>query len=456
MNIDYNIFRAYDIRGKYPEKINEKIAYLIGKGYGSFLQEKLGQNICVVSHDNRLSSENLTTELIKGIIETGCNVINYGLTTTPMNYYARHLNNMLGIMVTASHNPKDDNGFKFSFDHLSNARGEMITDFKNYIIAGKFLSGNGTITNDNLTQKYIEYFLSGINLGPYRRKVIIDCGNGVTCTVARKIHEKFNVDFEIICEENDGTFPNHHPDPNVEENLSMLKKKVVHEKADLGIAYDGDGDRVGIIDNEGKYVTTEEFMILIIRDIIKMVNNKTFLYDVKCSKALEDEIIRLGGTPYSYKTGASYTQAKTKEDNLVFGGEYSGHIYFRDRANDIGSGIYAGLRIIEILSKTNKALSDLTSDIPKYYHTPEIRIEVDDNIKFKLIDKIKEFCILQQYSINTIDGIKINFTNGWALIRASNTGPNLTVRVEAEDETTMNELKDFIFSLVETHKKNLQ
>ena len=454
MNIDYNIFRAYDIRGKYPDTINANVAYIVGKGYGSYIQEKLGKNTCVVSHDNRLSSEELTNALIKGITETGCNVINYGLTTTPMNYYARYLNNMLGIMVTASHNPKDDNGFKFSFDTLSNARGEMITDFKNYIIAGKFLSGNGTITNNDMTEKYIEYFLSGIKLGPNRRKVIIDCGNGVTCTVARKIHERFNIDFEIICEENDGTFPNHHPDPNVEENLAMLKKKVLQEKADLGIAYDGDGDRVGIIDNEGKYVTTEEFMILIIRDIINNVRNKTFLYDVKCSKSLEDEILRLGGTPFCYRTGASYTQAKTKEDNLAFGGEYSGHIYFRDKTNDIGSGIYAGLRLIEILSRTSSKLSELTKDIPKYYHTPEIRVNVDDNIKFQVVAKIKEFCISQNYALNTIDGVRINFTNGWALVRASNTGPNLTVRVESTDEVSMNRLKDFVLKLIETYKKS--
>lgn len=454
MNIDFNIFRAYDIRGTYPETINANTAYIVGKGYGSYIQEKLNKNTCVVSHDNRLSSEELTNALIKGITETGCNVINYGLTTTPMNYYARFLNNMVGIMVTASHNPKDDNGFKFSFDNLANARGEMITDFKNYIMANKFLQGNGTVTNNDMTEKYLDYFVSGIKLGQHRPKVIIDCGNGATVTVARKIHEKFNIDFEIICEENDGSFPNHHPDPNVEDNLSMLKKKVLEEKADVGIAYDGDGDRVGIIDNEGKYVTTEEYMILIIRDIINSVKNKTFLYDVKCSKALEDEIVRLGGTPYCYRTGASYTQAKTKEENLAFGGEYSGHIYFRDKTNDIGSGIYAGLRIIEILSKTSMPLSSLTSDIPKYYHTPEIRVNVDDNMKFQVIEKIKEFCLSQNYNLNTIDGVRINFTNGWALVRASNTGPNLTVRVESSDESSMNRLKDFILNLIESYKKS--
>lgn len=454
--MDYNIFRAYDIRGTYPKTINADIALTIGKGYGSYIQEKYNKNTCVVGHDNRLSSEELSNALIQGIISTGCNVIDYGLTTTPMHYYARYLNNMLGIMVTASHNPKDDNGFKFSFDNLSNARGSMIEDFKNYIIAGQFKTGTGTVTNSNMFDKYLEYMKLGITLGPRKIKAIIDCGNGVTCTVARKIHEKFNIDFEIICEENDGTFPNHHPDPNIEENLSMLKKKVLQEKADLGIAYDGDGDRVGIIDNEGNFVTTEEFMILIIRDIINNVKNKTFLYDVKCSKCLEDEIIRLGGTPYCYCSGASFTQAKTKEDNLAFGGEYSGHIYFRDKVNDCCSGIYGGLRIIEILSKTDKKLSELLSNIPKYYHTPEKRIEVADNIKFQVVDKIKDFCSSQGYSLNTIDGVRVNFTNGWFLIRASNTGPNLTLRAEAQDKDSMNKLQKFAEDLVETYTKQLK
>ncbi len=451
--MDYNIFRAYDIRGVYPSTINKDVSYTIGRAYGSYIREKLGKTFCVVSHDNRLSSEELSSFLIKGITESGCNVINYGLTTTPMNYYARYLNNSLGIMVTASHNPKDDNGFKFSFDNLANARGEMITDFKNYVMAGKFLSGTGSVTNNDMVNKYIEYFKNGISMGPNRRKVIIDCGNGVTCTVARKIHENFNIDFEVICEENDGSFPNHHPDPNVEENLSMLKKKVLETKADIGIAYDGDGDRVGIIDNEGKYVTTEEYMILIIRDIINKVKNKTFLYDVKCSKSLEDEILRLGGTPFCYRTGASYTQAKTKMDNLAFGGEYSGHIYFRDRVNDINSGIYAGLRLVEILSKTSDKLSDMTKNIPKYYHTPELRIPVSDDKKFMVVEKIKEYAKSVNFQINDIDGVRINFSNGWALIRASNTGPNLTVRVEASDNDSMVRLKEFVLKLIDTYSK---
>ena len=456
MNIDLSVFKEYDIRGVYPVSINDELAYLIGKAYGSYIQEKLSKKDCVVSHDNRLSSEALSSNLIKGLLETGCNVIDYGLTTTPMNYYGRYLNNMLGIMITASHNPKDDNGFKFSFDNLANARGSMITEFRDYLLAGKFLSGNGTLQQNDITDKYLQYMKDGITLGPRKIKVVIDCGNGTTSIIARKIHELFNIDFEMMYDESDGTFPNHHPDPCVPENLKDLAKRVVETNADLGISYDGDGDRVGIIDNEGNYIPTDIYMILIIRDMINKVKNKTFLYDVKCSKALEDEIKRLGGTPICYRTGASYTQAQTKELDLPFGGEFSGHVYFRDKVADMNSGIYAGLRMIEILSNTSSKLTDLTSDIPKYFATEEIKIPTDNEIKFEVINKIKEFCASQNYNLITIDGVRVNFSDGWGLVRASNTGPNITIRCESSDEQKMNNLKDWLIKLVDTYSKEIK
>ena len=456
MNIDLSIFKEYDIRGVYPTSINENVAYVVGKAYGSYIQEKLGKKDCVVSHDNRLSSDALSVNLIRGLNESGCNVIDYGLTTTPMNYYGRYLNNMLGIMITASHNPKDDNGFKFSFDNLANARGPMIREFRDYLVAGKYLTGQGTLQQNDITEKYLTYLKDGVKLGNHKIKVVVDCGNGTTSIIARRVHEMINVDLVMMYDESDGTFPNHHPDPCVEDNLKDLKAKVVAEGADLGISYDGDGDRVGIVDDKGNYVPTDIYMIVIIRDIINKVNNKTFLYDVKCSKALEDEITRLGGTPICYRTGASYTQARTKELNLPFGGEFSGHIYFRDKVADMNSGIYAGLRMIEILSNTSKKLSELTADIPKYFATPEIKIPTDNDIKFQVIEKIKVFCESQNYSLNTIDGVRINFTNGWGLVRASNTGPNITIRCESSDEKSMNNLKDWLEKMVKTYTKEIK
>ena len=448
-----NIFREYDIRGVYPTEINETVAYTIGRSYGSYLREKLNQTTCIVSYDNRLSSPALAAYLTKGITDSGLNVYNYGLTTTPMHYYARFIHNLFGIMITASHNPKDDNGFKFSFDNLANARGEMIEDFKNYTFAGKFLTGNGTVSSGNITDKYVEYIRYGVEFGRRKRKVILDLENGTTSIVARKIFEKVHVDFEILFEESDGNFPNHHPDPNVEANLEALKKAVISKKADVGIAFDGDGDRLGIVNEKGEVVPSDHFMILIVRDIINKVKNKTFLYDVKCSKALEDEIKRLGGVPVCYRTGASYTQAKVKEDDMPFGGEYSGHFYFRDKIADVGSGIYAGLRLLEILSKTNKSLSELLSDIPKYYSTPEIKFPSPDNKKFEVIKAIKDFCEMQKWPLNTIDGIRVNFRTGWALVRASNTGPNITMRCEATDEAGLQNLQTIFTNLVNTYNK---
>ncbi len=448
-----NIFREYDIRGVYPETINETVAYTIGRSYGSYLQEKLQQTTCIVSYDNRLSSPVLSAYLIKGITDSGLNVYNYGLTTTPMHYYARYIHNMFGIMITASHNPKDENGFKFSFDNLANARGEMIKDFKDYTFAGKFLSGNGTVSSGNIAEKYAEFIRYGLEFGRRKRKVVIDVGNGTTSIIARKIFERVNVDFEILFEESDGRFPNHHPDPCVEENLAALKKEVVKAKADCGIAFDGDGDRIGIVDETGKMVPIDNFMILIIRDIIDKVKNKTFLFDVKCSKALEDEIKKLGGTPICYKTGASYTQAKVHQDDLMFGGEYSGHIFFRDKIADVGSAIYAGLRLLEILSKTTEPLSKLLADIPKYYSTPEIKFPSKDEVKFDIIKDIKSFCEEQKWVLNTIDGVRVNFNNGWALVRASNTGPNITMRCEATTEEGLKNLQTIFTNIVNTFNK---
>lgn len=447
------IFRAYDIRGVYPSEINEEIAYTIGRSYGSYIQEKYNQKKCIVSRDNRLSSESLAQSLIKGITSTGCFVINYGLTTTPMNYYARYLNQIPGIMVTASHNPKDDNGFKFSFDKMVNARGEMIEDFKQYTKAGNFLKGQGAVENNGMFDKYLEYLKYSITFGKRKRKVIIDCGNGVTCTIARKVFSSFNVDFEIINEDNDGRFPNHHPDPAVPENMTQLQEAVKAKKADLGIAFDGDGDRLGVVMENGALMPIEHFMILMIRDMFANVANKTFLYDIKCSKAVQDEIDRLGGVGVCYRTGASYTQAKVLEDNLPFGGEYSGHIYFRDRTNDCCSAMYAALRLLEILSKTSEKLSELCKDIPWYYATPEMKFPSTAEKKFEVAEKVKQYAISQRYPINDIDGVRINFTNGWALVRASNTGHNVTFRAEADTPEGLQILQNMFTNLINEYNK---
>ena len=455
-SINEEIFRAYDIRGEYPNEINEQTAYTIGRSYGSYLQEKYNKNTCIVSHDNRLSSETLSQNLIKGITASGCNIINYNLTTTPMNYYGRYLNQLPGIMVTASHNPASDNGFKFSFDGMINARGEMIEDFKKYTIAGNFKSGMGNINNSNIVDKYIEYLKYSIKYGKNKRKIVIDPGNGATALLVRKVFDTSFCHPIYINEIMDGNFPNHHPDPAVKENMVQLQKAVKDNKADFGVAYDGDGDRIGVVTDTGEILPIEYLMIIFINDMYQRVPKKSFLYDIKCSKSLDDYIRMLGGNPIMYRTGASYTQYKVHTDDLPFGGEYSGHLYFRDKDADCGSAIYATLRLLEIMSKTNEKLSKIIKDFPKYYATEEIKIPVSDANKFQVVEKVKEYATSMNYPISDIDGVRVTYTNGWALVRASNTGPNVTFRGEATTEAGVKALENIYIPLIQKNSENIE
>lgn len=454
ININPYIFRGYDIRGVYPDTINEEVAYIVGKSYGSYIQD-LGKNKCIIAHDNRFSSEALTDNLIKGIRETGVDVVYLGLTTTPMYYYASILLKIpSGIMVTASHNPKDDNGFKMAFDERGNARGKMIEEFYNYTVKGEFRKGNGTLTNYNIYDEYINLMHNSLDFGEKKLKVVIDLGNGTTSVIAKKLYESFpNLEVTTLFGESDPTFPNHHPDPCVESNLDALKKKVVEIGADVGLGFDGDGDRVGVVDEKGNYIPTDKYMIIIIRDIINKVANKTFLYDVKCSKCLEDEIIKLGGTPYLSRTGNSYTKAGVLDNNLPFGGELSGHVYFNDKFKGFDSGLYAGLRLLEILSRTDKKVSELLDGINKYYSTPEIKFASKDEIKNEVVEKIKEYSKNKGYKMITIDGLKVIFDDGWALVRVSNTGPNITARFEASTEFRLKEIEEEFTNLINKYNE---
>lgn len=449
--MNQNIFREYDIRGKYPKEINEETVFTIGQGYGSYIQEKFDQTKCIISMDNRLSSPSLKEELIKGIISTGVNVIDCGLTTTPMHFYGRHKLKLYGIMITASHNPKGDNGLKFSFGGPSNAKGKEIERFKNYVLKGKFITGKGKITSKDLSKNYTKFLHSGLDMGEKKIKVVVDPGNGVSANFIDELFNFPNIKVIKINQESDGNFPNHHPDPAVKKNLRQLQKAVIKHKAALGIAYDGDGDRIGIVKNNGNCMSTEELMIIIIRNMIDNVENKKFLYDVKCSKSIEDEIKRLKGKPYLFKTGASYTQNEVHKKDLPFGGEYSGHVFFRDRIYDVGSAVYASLRVIEILTKTDKNLIELTSDIPKYYTSEEIKIKTTDEQKKLIVENIKTYALNKNFDYSTIDGIKIFFIEGWVLVRASNTGPNIILRAEADSQENMITLKNHFEKLIKKH-----
>lgn len=452
-DIDKNIFRGYDIRGIYPSQIDSDTAYTIGLGFGSYIKS-IGKTTCIVGHDNRISSDLLYNALIEGIKSTGTSIISLGLCTTPMYYYACiKLKVFSGVMVTASHNPKDDNGFKFAFDESGNCKGQEIQDFLDYILKGEFSSGEGKVTDYNIEADYIELFKSNLNFGPRRVKVVLDPANGTTSIIMKKLYELFPIDIVSINDTSDGTFPNHHPDPCVEANLDQLKKKVVEVGADIGLSFDGDGDRMGMVSETGEFIPTDKFMIIVVRDIINKVSKREFLADVKCSKSLSDEIEKLGGKCITYRTGNSYTKAKVRDADLPFGGELSGHVYFRDRWPGFDSGLYAGLRMLEILSNTDKKVSDLLSDINKYYSTEELKFASSDDKKFGIIDKIGEYATEKGYNYLDIDGVKVIFPDGFALVRASNTGPNVTARFEATTEDRLQQLQDEFINLIEEYNR---
>ena len=277
---------------------------------------------------------------------------------------------------------------------------------------------------------------------------IIDPGNGTTAIIVKKIYDLFPMDIVYINDESDGTFPNHHPDPCVEDNLAQLKAKVKEVGADVGVSFDGDGDRLGVVTGKGQFIPTDIYMILIVRDIINKVSKKEFLCDVKCSKSFSDEVEKLGGKCITYRTGNSYTKAAVRDMDLPFGGELSGHVYFRDRWPGFDSGLYAGIRLLEILSYTNKDINQLLEGVNDYYSTEEIKFKSPDTIKFGVIDKVKDYVVSKGYKYLDIDGVKVLFDDGWALVRASNTGPNITARFEAATEERLNELQNEFVNLI--------
>ena len=453
-NLAHNIFRGYDIRGIYQQELDEDTVYTVGMGFGTHIK-KLGKTKCVVGHDNRLSSPSLYDALITGILSTGVDVVKIGLCTTPMYYYACiKLGIPSGVMVTASHNPKDDNGLKFAFDESGNCKGQEIQDFYQELLEKDFLTGEGNTTDYNIYPEYLDLFKESLSFGDRKIKVVLDPANGATSSFVREVYSQFpNLELVIINEESDGNFPNHHPDPCVEKNLDQLKAKVIEEKALLGISYDGDGDRLGVVNHEGKYIPTDIYMIIIVRDLINKVEKKEFLYDVKCSKSLSDDIERLGAKGICYRTGNSYTKAKVREDNLPFGGELSGHVYFNDKWPGFDSGLYAGLRLLEILSNCDKNIDQLLEGVNKYYSTEELKFTSPDDKKFGVVDKVKEYADSKGYKYLDIDGIRVNFDDGWALVRCSNTGPNITARFEANSEERLKQLQEEFVGKINEYNK---
>lgn len=438
--MDYNILREFDIRGNFPNQINKETTRIIGKSFGVFLKHK-GINKCIIGHDNRISSEEITTELIESIKNSGIDIVYIGLVTTPMFNFASIKNKIpYGIMVTASHNVYTDNGFKiFGEDYLHLKENEL-KEFYKLIKLEEETYGTGSITNVDIMSDYVGMITS--KFPKINKKAVIDCGNGTASIVAKKILSKIFLDINYINSESDGTFPIHNPDPNVEENLKWLKDAVKVKKADIGIAFDGDCDRVGIIDEKGNMIPTDHLLAILADDIIPRNTNKNVIIDVKCSCALEHELKRIGANSIMVRNGSAYIETITHDTPALLGGEYSGHIFLKDNFYGFDDGIYVGLRIAELLQKNNKKCSELTSHIEKYFNTPEIRLEIDDNIKDKIVNEIKDYCINQKYDCNFKDGVRVNYEDGFSLIRKSNTGPFLTLRFEAKDEYTLQSRKN--------------
>jgi len=442
--IKKEIFREYDIRGIYNQEMDDNTAYLIGRAFGTRLREK-NLNKTVVGYDNRLSSVNLEASLVKGLIECGIHVIRLGLVTTPMCYFAaNHLNVNTSMMITASHNPKEYNGFKFSYNGIHNACGSDVIDLYNVIESGNFINGEGSSEEYDISEEYIDLIVSKLDFGDRKVKVVYDPGNGTGSIIAGRIFDRLknNIESVGICDTSDGTFPLHHPDPCVEDNLTMLKEKVISTSSDVGLGYDGDADRFGFVDEKGTFIPMDKYLIIMWKYLYDKVDKKECMYDVKCSKALYDELIKLGVKPVEYRVGNSYTRQESARGDYPLSGELSGHIYFRDKFPGYDDGIYVGLRLVEMLSHTDKKLSSFLLDIVKYYSTPEIKYKVSDETKFEIVDKIKKYCESKNYDILTIDGVKARFDDGFALVRASNTGPNITSRFEAKTEARMNEIKE--------------
>ncbi len=443
MKVNSEMFREYDIRGVYGVDLSEEVAYLIGRAFGTKLR-RLGIPSTVVAYDNRLSSVELERGMVRGITECGVHVKRLGLATTPMCYFAaNYLGDNSSMMITASHNPKEYNGFKFSYNGIHNAYGDSVKEIYRIIESGDFENGEGTSENVDITDAYIHLVVDKLNFGDRRIKVVYDCGNGTGSVIAGKIFEHLPmIDSVGIYDVSDGNFPNHHPDPCVEDNLDGLKAKVRETHADLGVGYDGDADRVGFIDEKGTFIPIDKFLIIMWKYLYDKVDKKECLFDVKCSKALEDELNNLNVKTVEYRTGNSYTRAASSKGDYPLSGELSGHVYFRDKWPGYDDGIYVGMRLIEMLSHTDKPLSYYVENIVKYYSTPEIKYKVTDETKFQIVDKMREYAESKNYNFITIDGVKVKFDDGFALVRASNTGPNITSRFEATTESRLNEIKE--------------
>ena len=441
MAVNPVVFREYDIRGVAGTDLTEETVGLVARALGTQVRAAGGSRV-VVGRDVRLSGPAFHQAAVAGLRSTGCDVIDLGVVPTPLTYFAAQTLDVHGLcMITGSHNPPEYNGMKIGVGKTT-LYGEAIQEILRLVQKGEFASGAGTLTTHDIVGPYQDYVVQNLKLGARRLKVVIDAGNG-TGGIAAPIFERLGFDVVPLFLEPDGRFPNHHPDPTVEKNLEHLKRKVLETRADVGIAYDGDSDRVGAVDELGQVLWGDQLMILFSRAILKEVPGAAIVGEVKCSYTLYDDIRARGGRPIMWKAGHSLIKAKMKEEHAELAGEMSGHIFFGHRWLGFDDGIYSSARLVELLTHTAAPLSSLLADVPKTFSTPELRVDCPEEKKFELVRRAQAF-FSARYQAVTVDGVRVVFPDGWGLVRASNTQPILVLRFEATTEARLAEIRALV------------
>ncbi|MBN2417221.1 phosphomannomutase/phosphoglucomutase [bacterium] len=430
-------FRAYDIRGIADTDLDNETVELIGKAYGTMMKRH-GHSRVSVGRDVRLTSERIKNGLTAGILSTGIDVIDVGVAPTPLIYFSIvHLQTDGSVMVTGSHNPIEYNGLKLN-EGLLSLFGEQIQDLRRLIEAGDFEEGNGSLSESEIIPAYQRMLKERIVLKrPF--KLVIDAGNGTAGPVAPEVFRHMGCEVrELYCEP-DGRFPNHLPDPTVPAFVEDLQRAVVADRADLGLGYDGDSDRVGVIDDRGRMIFADQILALLSREVLARNPGAKIIFDVKCSQLLPEVIEAAGGEPVIYKTGHSLIKKKLKEEGAPLAGEMSGHIFFKDGFFGFDDGIYVSFRLLQFLSGQEKKLSELVDGLPRFHSSPEIRITCPDDEKFEVVARLTE-AFRREYEVIDIDGARVLFGDGWGLVRASNTQPILVLRFEAKTEKRLQEI----------------
>lgn len=437
--IDRSVFRAYDIRGIIGEQLDSNAFYSIGRAISCRLKE-LGRADILLARDGRLTSDELTCALKQGLLDSGINVMDLGAVATPVMYYATHVHGIdSGLMVTGSHNPADYNGIKMVLAGTTLAHAD-IELLHNLVMVGESLSGCGESQSFDIMADYIARIVGDIKLDR-PLKVVVDCGNGIAGPIVPQVIRQLGCEvIELYCDV-DGRFPNHHPDPTVEENLIDLKAAVALHEADIGLAFDGDADRLGVITNEGELIWPDRLMMVYAREVIARNPGTTIVYDVKCSSHLADVVKNAGGVAKMCPTGHSIVKRVMKEEHAALAGEMSGHLFFKDRWYGFDDALYSACRLLEILSHSSDTVSEQFAVVPNSVNTPEIKIPIMDDDKFNFMHRFSQQADFPNAELIVIDGLRVEFPHGWGLLRASNTTPCLVARFEAQDEVSLKEIQ---------------